>query len=117
MDYLALHPGKPDGGGRTTGPNPKGQRGDSSLTLRVTIGEPPRWRVGLALGREPTADGVDLFGVELSNASANVILAESYGYGTILDDDPPPTISINDASIVEGNTGMNLLVFTVSLFS
>src|SRR5207247_2394682 len=30
-------------------------------------------------------------------------------------DDPPPTISINDASIVEGNTGTNLLVFTVSL--
>jgi hypothetical protein len=34
---------------------------------------------------------------------------------TILDDDPPPTLSINDVSVNEGNSGTTNAVFTVTL--
>jgi hypothetical protein len=34
---------------------------------------------------------------------------------TILDDDPPPSLTIDDASLVEGDTGTNNIVFTVRL--
>jgi hypothetical protein len=34
---------------------------------------------------------------------------------TILDNDPPPTISVSDASVVEGNSGTTPAIFTLSL--
>ena len=34
---------------------------------------------------------------------------------TIVDDDPTPTLSVNDTGVVEGNSGSVPLVFTVSL--
>jgi len=51
--------------------------------------------------------------VQLSNASSNAVLESSYGYGTILDNEP--RISINSVSITEGNSGTKLMTFTVSL--
>src|SRR5207248_6369987 len=40
---------------------------------------------------------------------------DSQGVGTILDNDPPPSIIIRDASVREGNSGTTLMVFTVTL--
>ena len=37
------------------------------------------------------------------------------GTGTITDDDPAPSISVNDVSVTEGNTGTTNAVFTLSL--
>src|SRR4029079_11257620 len=51
--------------------------------------------------------------VQLSNPSSNAVLESSYGYGTIADNEP--RISINSASITEGNSGTKLMTFTVSL--
>src|SRR5262249_38685471 len=45
----------------------------------------------------------------------NALLGRSQATGTILDDDPPPTVSISDASVVEGNTGFTSASFTVRL--
>lgn len=45
----------------------------------------------------------------------NATLADNIGLGTILDDDPQPTISIANASAVEGNSGTTLLEFVVTL--
>ena len=48
-------------------------------------------------------------------------IADSQGIGTILNDDPgtpviiPPTASINDVVLIEGNTGVINAVFTVTL--
>jgi len=56
----------------------------------------------------------EYFTLNLS-AATNAGIANGQGVGTILDDDPPPTIVINDASVVEGNSGSKLMVFTVSL--
>jgi hypothetical protein len=56
----------------------------------------------------------ETFSVALSSPT-NANLGYSQAVGTIVDDDPPPSMVINDASIVEGNHGYTLLTFTVSL--
>jgi hypothetical protein len=45
----------------------------------------------------------------------NAGLADAEGVATILDNDPPPTISISDMSLPEGDSGTHAGVFTVSL--
>src|SRR5262249_27734999 len=42
-------------------------------------------------------------------------ITDGQGIGTIVDNDPPPTLSINDVSITEGRRGTKLLTFTVTL--
>src|SRR5205807_2421291 len=56
----------------------------------------------------------ETFAVNLSGA-VNANLAGSQGLGTILNDDPQPGITINDVSVIEGNSGTTNAVFTVSL--
>ena len=54
------------------------------------------------------------FAVNLSNAShANIAVAQASA--TIVNDDPLPTITIGDVSVVEGNTDTTRAVFSVSL--
>ncbi|MDP2340718.1 MAG: Calx-beta domain-containing protein [Deltaproteobacteria bacterium] len=53
--------------------------------------------------------------VELS-APINVTLGNTSAAGTIVDDDPPPGISIGDATLAaEGNDNVTALVFTITL--
>jgi PKD repeat protein len=54
------------------------------------------------------------FTVALSGPQG-VLLGTSQGTGTILDDDSLPVLSISDASVVEGNTGENLVLFTLTV--
>jgi chitinase len=56
----------------------------------------------------------ETFTVNLSNAS-QVTIADAQGVGTIVDDDVPPSLSIGDVSIAEGNSGTKTATFTVSL--
>lgn len=56
----------------------------------------------------------ETFFVNLSNPS-NVVLDVDQGVGTILDNDPPPSVSIDSVSRVEGNSGTANAVFTLSL--
>ena len=56
----------------------------------------------------------ETFTVNLS-AAANATIADGTGLGTIRNDDDQPTISINDVSLLEGNSGTTAFVFTVSL--
>lgn len=75
--------------------------GETEQTVSITIN-------GDLLDEEDS----EMFSVALSNAS-NVTLADTSAAGTILDDDPLPSLSIADASVTEGNSGtttMNLLV-------
>ncbi|MGD9719884.1 MAG: beta strand repeat-containing protein [Pirellulales bacterium] len=53
--------------------------------------------------------------VNLSNASAGATIADGTGQGTIVNDDPLPTISINDVTQVEGDSGTTNYVFQVTL--
>ncbi len=47
--------------------------------------------------------------------NATLDTAKSSAVGTIIDDDAAPSLSIDDVSITEGNSGAKNLVFTVSL--
>ncbi len=56
----------------------------------------------------------ETFYVQLSGATSGTVLNPS-GYGTIVDDDTPPSMTISDASLAEGNSGTSLMTFIVSL--
>jgi hypothetical protein len=59
----------------------------------------------------------ETFFVNLSSPT-NAAIADGQGVGTITDDDAPPVapaISINDATVTEGNAGSSNATFTVSL--
>jgi hypothetical protein len=45
----------------------------------------------------------------------NANIGDGQGLGTILDNDPPPSASINDVTLDEGNAGSKTATFTVSL--
>jgi hypothetical protein len=45
----------------------------------------------------------------------NAVVVDGQGIGTITDDDPAPSLSINDVTVVEGNAGSTNAVFTVTL--
>ncbi len=76
--------------------------GDTSKTITVNV-------------NGDTADEPDeTFFVNLSNA-ANAAILDNQGLGTITDDDVPPTLTINDVAINEGNGGTTTFAFTVHL--
>jgi hypothetical protein len=56
----------------------------------------------------------DTFSVNLSNPT-NATIADGEGRGRISDDDPLPTVSIGDVSVLEGNSGTVGATFTMSL--
>lgn len=56
----------------------------------------------------------DSINVNLSSP-VNALMATSHAIGTIINDDAKPSLSINDVSIAEGNTGTKQLTFTVAL--
>src|SRR5205823_8090751 len=47
----------------------------------------------------------------------NSTIADAQGQGTIVNDDSQPTITINDVSVLEGNSGTSTAMFMVSLSS
>ncbi|MCP3904121.1 MAG: DUF11 domain-containing protein, partial [Planctomycetes bacterium] len=56
----------------------------------------------------------EAFTVELSGADGGT-LADGEGTGTILDDDPPPLVSITGATLTEGDAGSTDAIFAVTL--
>src|SRR5262249_21186030 len=59
-------------------------------------------------------EGNETFTLNLSNPSG-VGLGRAQATGTVVDDDPAPTISVGDASAVEGDSGLTPVTFTVTL--
>ena len=49
------------------------------------------------------------------NSSLNAFILNGQAQGTILNDDPIPTIAINDATVTEGDTGVKNISFNVTL--
>ena len=76
--------------------------GETSKNVAVTV-------------KGDTLDEADeTFGLSLSNV-VNASVADGSGTGTITDDDDPPTISISDVSVTEGNSGTVAMTFSASL--
>src|SRR5437899_11269321 len=76
--------------------------GQTSQTVTVTVNGDTKF--------EPD----ETFTVNLSGAT-NATITDNQGVGTIVNDDTQPTISINDVSHNEGNSGTTSYDFTVSL--
>lgn len=61
----------------------------------------------------PEAD--ETFFLNLLNPTGGATLADGQGQATILNDDgAPPSVSINDVTVTEGNSGTTLATFTVT---
>jgi hypothetical protein len=56
----------------------------------------------------------ETFNVNLSSPT-NGVISDNLGVATITDDDPPPTLSVNDVTVSEGNSGTVTAGFTISL--
>jgi chitinase len=78
-------------------------RGERSKTITMTV-------AGDALD-----EGNEVFLVRLALVTANATLGDGSGTGTIVDDDAPPTISVANRSIIEGNSGTKTALVTVRL--
>lgn len=58
----------------------------------------------------------ETFKLNLSSPS-NAALGDASGLGTITDDDAPPSVSVNDVAVTEGNSGTVNATFAVTLSS
>ncbi|HEX6581851.1 MAG TPA: Calx-beta domain-containing protein [Actinomycetota bacterium] len=75
---------------------------DISETVEITVNE------------DGTFEHGETMAVNLSNASGAPI-GNAQGIGTIANDDDAPGLSVSDVSVLEGNTGQRMLIFSVSL--
>ena len=87
----------------------------SSGTLTFAAGQTSRTR-SITINGDTMPEGNETFFANLSSP-VGLTIADSQGVATILDDDTPalPSISINDISITEGNSGTRAATFTLSL--
>ena len=69
--------------------------------------------ISVTINGDATFENNESFFVNLT-APTNATITDAQGVGTITNDDTAPTLAINDVSIVEGNTGTQNLVFTVT---
>jgi hypothetical protein len=67
--------------------------------------------VSVATTNDPIDEPAEAFTLELSAPNTAATIADGSGLATITDDDPVPTISVGDVTVVEGATA----TFTISL--
>lgn len=70
--------------------------------------------VTVKVSGDPVHEGDEVLGLRIEDASGGVV-ADDFATGTIQDDDPVPTVSIGDVSIIEGTGGPTGMHFTVAL--
>ena len=85
----------------------------ASGTLTFAAGTTTR-TIAVTVNGDATGESNETFLVSLSAASGATI-ADAQGTGTIVNDDSVPTLSINDISVTEGNSGTKAATFTVTL--
>jgi hypothetical protein len=70
--------------------------------------------INIPINSDTTFEPAETFFVNLSGAT-NATISDNQGVATITNDDAQPAISINNASVAEGNSGTRNAAFTVSL--
>jgi glucose/arabinose dehydrogenase len=86
---------------------------NTSGTLTFNPGEISK-SISVPVNGDVTFEADETFTIALTNPT-NAALAAAVGTGRIINDDAPPTISINNRSVTEGNAGTVIAGFTVSL--
>ncbi len=92
---------------------PGADYGSTSGVLTFAPGEVSKV-VDVSVFGDALDEANETFRLILSNA-VNARIADASGTGTILDDDPTPSLAITDVSVAEGNAGTADAVFTVTL--
>jgi chitinase len=77
--------------------------GDTSKVVPVTIID------------DSLAEDDETFTLNLSNATGGIAIVDPQGMGTIVNDDPDPTVSVGNASVMEGDIGTTTLSLPVTL--
>src|SRR5262249_24340792 len=83
------------------------------VTLTFAPGETTK-RFSVPVAGDTKFEPTETFNVNLTNP-VNAAITAHLGTGTITNDDSQPTVSINDVTANEGNSGSTAFVFTVSL--
>ncbi|HPW56928.1 MAG TPA: lamin tail domain-containing protein [Thermoanaerobaculaceae bacterium] len=84
-----------------------------SLTGQTVVAGSP-YTFNVAVIGDTTIEPDETFFVNVTNVSAGVTVDDGQGLGTILNDDSP-TLTIDDVTVVEGDSGPTTAAFTVSL--
>ena len=82
-------------------------------TLTFNTGETSK-TITILVNGDTIYEGNRALLVNLTNP-VNGTMAKGQGVGTIIDDDQPPTLSIGNASVLEGDSGTRDMIFTVTL--
>ncbi len=85
----------------------------ASGTLTFNPGETSK-TVNVTISLDTLFEANETFFVDLSNP-VNANITQARATGAITNDDPPPSISINDSSQAEGNSGTTNFTFSVTL--
>lgn len=83
-------------------------------TVSFAIGEATQ-QVTIDVVGDTTFEPNETFVLTLSNPSAGYDIGDGSGQGTIQNDDPEPSLSIGDATLLEGNAGPTVFSFAVTL--
>ena len=70
--------------------------------------------IGITVNGDVLDEPDETFGITLS-APSNTTIGDGSGLATITDDDPLPSVSVNDVSVIEGNAGTTTATFTLTL--
>jgi hypothetical protein len=85
-----------------------------ALTAQTIPGGQMTYTFDVTVNGDTVFEGNETFFVNVANVlGANV--ADAQGLGTISNDDPPPTFSVSDVTITEGNAGVQSMTFTVTM--
>ncbi|MCO4292163.1 gliding motility-associated C-terminal domain-containing protein [Solitalea sp. MAHUQ-68] len=84
-------------------------------TLSFAAGETSK-TITIEVNGDVTVESDEVFHVNLSNVSAGATISDGQGAGTITnDDEAPPSLSIDDVSVTEGNSGTSTATLTVTM--
>jgi hypothetical protein len=86
----------------------------TSGTLTFSPGQTSKL-VPVTIVDDALAEDDETFALGLSNATGGIAIADPSGTGMIQNDDPDPTVSVADASVLEGDLGSTTLTFPVTL--
>ena len=86
----------------------------TSGTLTFTAGQTSK-QINVAVKGDTLNEVNETFTVNLTNAANATISGSGIATGTITNDDAVPTLSINNVSLAEGNSGTTSFTFTVTL--
>ncbi|MBT3268226.1 hypothetical protein HN371_13790 [Candidatus Poribacteria bacterium] len=87
----------------------------SAASLTFSAGATaPDSGISVTLTDDSVYEGDETFTVDLSNASGGIVISDAQGDATITEDEPLPTLSIDDVTVAEGDSGTATFTFTIT---